>query len=211
MATPKRIGIIPAAGSANRFGGIIKELLPISKDKAIMDYSIHAMRQGGVNSIIVVTSARKIAALAEHRPGLLYTLQIEARDIWGAILAGLRFEADEYLFAMPDTCIPEDAFDRTMTADFELGTHWTDKPERFGMIRHDGIHNKEPGDPGSAWGVLMWKKKVRDYWIEFDYDIKSYTEAFNMAMGVYSWKAFELSDYYDVSNFDDYHRLMNGG
>lgn len=210
MAT-RRLGIIPAAGSANRFGGVIKELLPVAKDMAVIDYTIQAMKQGGANAIVVVTSGRKIGPLSEHRPSLLYTLQVEARDIWGAILAGMRYEADEYLFAMPDTVVPYDAFDRNMTADFELGTFWTDQPERFGMIRHDGIHNKRPGEAGAAWGVLMWRKKVRDYWIEYDHDIQNYTNAFNMAMSIYSWKAYELSGYNDISNFEEYKWIIANG
>ena len=204
-----RIGIIPAAGKADRFGGTIKELLPIDKDHALIDYSIMAMERGGCDPIICVTSTRKIAALAEYSPRLLCTIQTATRDIWGAIVAGLAVEADEYCFAMPDTVIPDDAFARReMDCDFMLGCFETDQPERFGMVRDHGIVNKMKGDPGIAWGVLMWNRKVRDYWLNYDYDMKSYTEAFNLVRKVYKSNTFMMSDYTDISNFEDYKRVI---
>ena len=77
-------------------------------------------------------------------------------------------------------------------------------------VRDGGIVNKMKGEPGQAWGVLMWKKRLRDYWLEYDADVLSYTHAFNMALNVFSHKTFELSEYTDISNFADYARLING-
>ena len=204
----RRVGIIPAAGRADRFNGTLKELLPVSKNKVIMDYAIEAMEIGGCNPIVCVTSVRKVAALAEKSPDLLYTIQTGTRDIWGAILAGLAVEADEYCFAMPDTVVPEDIFKRALACDFMLGTFETDKPERFGMVRDHAIVNKMKGDPGKAWGVLMWTRKVRDYWLNYDYDINNYTHAFNMARTWAKWQTFDMEGYTDISSFEDYKRMI---
>lgn len=202
-----RIGIIPAAGTANRFNGLYKELLPVNDTRSIIDYTVNAMVEGKADQIIIVTSARKISILAEYKPQLLYTLQTEKRDIWGAMLAGLRYQADEYIFGMPDTIYPADVFSREMDGDLMLGTFYTDMPQRFGMIRGDKVVNKEAGKAGDAWGVLMWSEKVADYWNAHSERIESYTQAINEAMSVFGFKTFKLKFYYDIASFFDYRSL----
>lgn len=200
-----RVGIVPAAGKANRFNGVYKELLPVNDDKVIMDYTLNAMLAGGAMPVIIVTSTRKISALSEHAPGLLYTIQTEGMDIMGAIYAGLRTDADEYIFGMPDTIYPEATFQRELASDFMMGTFWTDKPERFGMIREGMVVNKKEGEAGHAWGVMMWSRKVADLWRKNQPD--TYTQAINQAIGEYGLATFPLKFYYDIASFDDYRDL----
>ena len=202
-----RIGIIPAAGSATRYGGVLKELLPVESDMVMMDFAVNAMKNSGCDQIVCVTSTRKIAQIADRFPHLLYTIQTEGQDIWGAIRAGLNVEADTYCFAMPDTVIPEHAFDIYMDANFYLGCFDTDMCERFGMVRDGGIVNKRPGEPGQAWGTLMWTRIVRDWWLAYG-DVSNYTNAFNLAMRTFGYKTYDLEYYHDIASFEDYRRLL---
>lgn len=202
-----RIGIIPAAGSATRYGGVLKELLPVESDTVMMDFAVNAMKKGGCDQIVCVTSTRKIAQISDRFPHLLYTIQVTGQDIWGAIFAGLMVEADEYCFAMPDTVIPEHAFDLYMGAPFMLGCFDTDMCERFGMVRDGFIVNKKPGELGQAWGTLMWTKQVRDWWLNYG-DLSSYTNAFNLAMRTFGYKTYDLEYYHDIASFEDYRTLL---
>ncbi len=202
-----RIGIIPAAGTANRFNGIYKELLPVSDNRSIIDYTVNAMLDGKADQIIVVTSTRKIAALSEYKPELLYTIQTEGGDIFGAMLAGIKYNADEYIFGMPDTIYSIGTFNRALDCDFMLGTFSTDQPLRFGMLRENKIVNKQPGDNGEAWGVLIWSAKVAQYWRDNAARINTYTQAINEAMSKFGYSTFKLKFYYDVSCFWDYRSI----
>ena len=202
-----RIGIIPAAGSATRYGGVLKELLPVDSDMVMMDYAVKAMKRGGCEQIVCVTSTRKIAQIADRFPHLLYTIQIAGQDIWGAIRAGLMVEADEYCFAMPDTVVPEDVFDRDVISPFMLGCFNTNLPERFGMVRDGYIVNKRPGEAGKAWGTLMWSKYTRDWWLDYG-DVSSYTNAINLAMSTLGYNIYDLGFYHDIASFEDYRSLL---
>ena len=208
MAIKTRVGIIPAAGAATRYGGVLKELLPVDSEMVMMDYAVNAMKNSGCDQIVCVTSTRKIAQIADRFPHLLYTIQTVGQDIWGAIRAAISVEADEYCFAMPDTVLPENCFDIYMSdADFYLGCFDTNLSERFGMIRDGYIVNKHPGADGQAWGVLMWTKRIRDWWINYG-DVTSYTNAFNLAMKTFGYKTFDLEYYHDIASFEDYRTLL---
>lgn len=203
-----RIGLIPAAGKGVRFGGAYKELLPISRSMTLLDSTVDAMKQGKAQPL-VISSSEKIATHAIMRPELTYTLQTAGMDIWGAMLAGItRTDADEYLFGMPDTLYNENAFDREMVYPFMIGTFETDMPERYGMIREGQVVNKQQGEPGIAWGVLMWTRDCADLWRRNAYMIETYTEAINLALTAYGLYTFRLDYYIDISCFDDYQRTI---
>ena len=51
-----KIGIIPVGGLATRFGGVLKELLPVVRTSLIIDYSVTAMLLAKVDYIYFILS-----------------------------------------------------------------------------------------------------------------------------------------------------------
>lgn len=201
------IGIIPAAGKATRFGGITKELLPI-KQSTLLEECV--ARLSHCERIILVSNPRRIrdhADLLGDR--VLYAIQSEGNDIWGAVLTALlAAPAERYYFSMPDTYMPTDALRKPPTGAFGMWTFETDMPERFGCIVNGRIHNKEAGlpTPALAWGALTWTSEVRDLWLERD--PPTYTDAWNMALTAFPSGTAKLAFYADVSCLMDYLELL---
>ena len=77
------------------------------------------------------------------------------------------------------------------------------------MLRDRQIVNKEPGEPGMAWGVLAWSRAVVEYWHKLD--IQTYTEAINLAIGHFGLKTWELEWYYDNASLMDYMEYIRRG
>lgn len=202
-----RLGIIPAAGKASRFGGIMKELLPFCGETFLHNI----VRTIPADNIVIVTSANKIA---QHASAIgsraMYMIQEGENDIFSAILTAIQIKAERYYFAMPDTYISRYAFAEMPLGDFELGVFRTDTPERYGVIDDNGvIHNKDKSQkkPAVAWGILSWTRAVRDYWLSMS-GIQNYTEAFNLAMSHFGYDIWWLDYYYDMASQDDYVRLL---
>lgn len=202
------LGIIPAAGKAERFGGVLKELLPVGVNGETLLHRTYRILRSVCNQVAVVTNPHKVSQQAATVPHALFLMQEVAADIWGAMIAGMRIQADRYYFAMPDTFIQEDAFLKVPYNHFCLGTFWTDRPERFGVLRSGRVLNKRPGlpVPATAWGALVWTKTVRDYWMSQPFE--TYTQAINSAMETFGFRTFELEFYYDNGTFTDYVELL---
>ncbi len=207
-----KLGVIPAAGKAERWGGGLKELLPIGDRAWLIDRTISAMRMGGADAILLVTNKEKIHVHADHLDGLdipiFYVVQQGDNDIYSAIEESFAIKADHYLFAMPDTLYPLDAFKRFSRESFNLGLHLTDKPERFGVFVDGLIVDKAELPQGhyEAWGVLSWSRDIVELWQMVHPE--NYTEAINRAIechGRYTWK---LDFYYDMASFEDYRDWM---
>lgn len=195
-----KLGIIPAAGKAVRFGGIQKELLPISQNETLLSRTVRILKRYA-DEVVIITRPDKRHQEIE---GSTYMNQIGNNDIWSAIETGLQIEADKYYFAMPDTFIPVDAF--TESERFGLGLFITNKPERFGVFRNGKIVNKQPGPTAFAWGVLSWTKRIRDYWLSEE--IADYTDAINKAIMKFGYDTWPLEFYNDVSCFEDYKAFL---
>ena len=206
------LGIIPAAGKATRFGGILKELLP-GGGLSLMSKQVFALTHI-CDQVVVITTTEKIQ---EHARDLqcfgkvIYAIQNDKRDAWGAIVTALTYEADYYHYLYPDVYMGEINI-AAYKDDFVLHLFDTDKPERFGCYREGQIYDKmllEP--PQKAYGALSWSKEVRDYWRMHDnnYDITSHTHAFNMAISQFGCNCQDTIDYYhDIASFDDYKELI---
>jgi molybdopterin-guanine dinucleotide biosynthesis protein A len=211
----KTLGVIPAGGKASRWGGYLKELLPLYGGHWLIDHTVAAMERVEVDAILVVTSRAKLAPLANHlarRPWsmpILYAVEERGLDIWGGILEALRVQADEYLFAMPDTFYPPGAFvDRPWLErpahDFALAIHQTAKPERFGILQGNQVINKREHPPGvyDAWGLMAWSGRVAEFWRAVD--IGNYTDAINAAIEGFGLQTWRIDYYHDMATFDDY-------
>jgi dTDP-glucose pyrophosphorylase len=207
-----RLGIIPAAGKGSRWGGYMKELLPIGKERWVLNNVVDSMILGGATNIIVVSNADKLAAHSKQLykyPEVMFTTQKTGKDIYGAIFESLPFSRKINLFGMADTIYNKDVFDRDFSqSDFWLGCFHTTLPERFGIIVDGQVVNKQKMEPGfyPAWGVLVWSNKVAEYWLRSN--IESYTDAINMAMKKFGYKTFHLDFYYDLATWEDYQEYM---
>ena len=207
-----KIGIIPAAGRAERFGGTMKDLLPLG-GQALIKRTYDILNKH-CDQIVIVTNEERIEYHAHViGPGAVYLLQENKHaDIFGAIHAAVKhIDGEErYYFSMPDTVIPEDAFDTAPHGcDFALGTFQTTRPERFGVIRDRQVVNKNRhlAPPCTAWGVLVWSKYVAGMWkLQPD---QTYTQAINGAMKHFGFMTFELKYYYDVANEEDYYYALD--
>ena len=201
------VGIIPAAGKAQRFGGIHKELLPL-KSSSLVEEAIARVEH--TDAVVLVTNTDKIrnhAQLLGDR--VTYLVQSMGGDIWGAILTAIRaMPAKRYYFTMPDTYMPRESLRKPPTGDFGMWTFQTNTPERFGCIVDGFVRNKETGlqTPALAWGALTWTDAVRDLWLERE--IPTYTDAFNLALGAFPSGTAKLGFYHDVSCLMDYLELL---
>jgi hypothetical protein len=204
-----RLGIIPAAGKAERFGGILKELMPTLDGNTFLTHAMTRLSYACAQMVVITTPEK----IAEHARELnyyaFYAVQSGNRDIYSAIKTALEFEADFYVFTMPDTLMPFDSFKGCTFSDFELGLHFTDKPERYGMLRDGRIVNKEPGEAGMAWGVISWSRAVAEYWLSQSID--NYTDAINLAIAKFGLKTWDLEYYYDNASMHDYIEYIRKG
>ena len=136
-----RLGVIPAAGTANRFGGVIKELLPLHDQVTLLKHTLNAMKVGRADVCLLITNRDKLQTHAKHLEQwqIYYAVQFGGQDIWSAIVESLPLKAKQYLFAMPDTYYPLDVFSYHFDADFTINWFTTDKPERYGILTEQGI------------------------------------------------------------------------
>jgi len=65
----RAVGIVPAAGSAERFGG--KKLLTLIDDEPLLDHTIRALLEGGASEIVVVVGRDARAELERDVNGFL--------------------------------------------------------------------------------------------------------------------------------------------
>lgn len=205
------IGIVPAAGAATRFAGVYKELLPDKFGIPLIRRTVNILRHV-CDQVVVVTNKDKIHTHAQVLgTDCIYTLQDNKRDIWGAMLEGMKIEADHYWFMMPDTIVELDLEDLEAPVDtcIYVGTFVTNTPGRFGCFHEGMVIDKDEcvSTPARAWGMLGWDKIVKDYWKqELPMD---YTDAINLAMCELEMKTIKLTSYIDIAGIEDYMRYIN--
>lgn len=200
-----RLGILPAAGKADRWGGYPKELLPISDDDTFLTRAVGTLQRCGCDFVLLVTNPAKIHLHAYHlqnTANVLLTLQ-HGDEMWGAMETAIQTPADEYLFMMPDTFLPDRPFPESLTEAIEFGVFETDQPERFGVFRQGRIVNKQAGSvPALAWGALAWTDRVADHWRSRSYG--DYTAALNDAIGAFEYGSWQLDHYFDIGSMEHY-------
>lgn len=203
-----RLGIIPAAGVAKRWGGIPKELLPVD-EITLLDRTIMSMYNADV--ILLITNEDKAAIHIQHLKNqpIYYAIQQGKNDIWSAIVESLPLSAKMTMFAMPDTYFNIDIFQKMPDADFNIGYFETIESERFGIIRNNAIINKQKmAGIQRAWGVLSWSNKVVDLWKHNIGKIENYTDAINMAMLEFGYSIIPLDYYEDIGSWEFYKQLI---
>ena len=204
-----RLGIIPAAGKADRWGGYPKELLPISNERTFMSRTVDSLLMCGCDQVIVITNPAKIHLHAYHLrdwANVLFSIQ-QGDEMWAAMTTALDTPAEEYYFMMPDTFLPDRPFPQSMETDFGVGVFLTEQPERFGVLRGNEVVNKQPSEtPGLAWGALAWSKAVASLWKSKFYS--GYTSAINGAIQEFGFSQWHLAYYYDIGSMDHYSEFL---
>ena len=204
-----RLGVLPAAGKSERWGGYPKELLPVSANQTFMSRAVDSLHACGCDLVLIVSNPAKIHLHAFHlktRERVLFALQ-EGDEMWSAMTTAMKTPADEYFFMMPDTFVPSEPFPRVLDAAFGLGLFLTEEPGRFGVLRNAMVVNKEPSDvPGLAWGTLAWKRSVTEFWKTRRY--AGYTDAINDAIRKFSYCEWHLDYYFDIGSMEYYAEFL---
>ena len=204
-----RLGILPAAGKADRWGGYPKELLPISNDHTFLSRAVDLLRASGCDHVLVITNPVKIHLHAYHLKNwknVIFAIQ-QGEEMWGAMATAIDTPAEEYCFMMPDTFVSACTFPVPLEGEFGLGVFRTEEPERFGVLRGGEIVNKQPSDePGLAWGVLAWSNLVAAHWRNHVY--ADYTHAINDAIKTFGYTLWELDYYFDIGSMKHYAEFL---
>ena len=209
MEKKYKVGVIPAGGKAERFGGTMKDLLPVYGGRALIRRTYDILKRV-CDDVVVVSNQERIQSHVHTLGSDVIYLKTDSsrQDIFAGIYAAINHvPADRYYFSMPDTVIPESSFDNVPDCEFALGMFETDTPQRFGVLHEGRIINKDQylRPPCQAWGVLVWSANVADTW-----KVKpmTYTQAINQAMEQFGYETFPLQYYRDISNKDDYFQLL---
>jgi hypothetical protein len=212
-----RTVIIPSAGKATRFGGLLKELLPLNATDTPLKRAIdNAVIGMDADEVVIITNKNKLwehinyisCNIPFHLP-IQYVPQVYDRDLLGAILTGISPYTDGGL-VLPDTVTMVNA--HNITAPLSFGTFLTLEPNRFSVLADKTIYTKQASMPVKnenplgykAWGAVMWSKEVAEYWIEHSDKYEHYDDMFRDAMNRWGYATFDLPYYYDLGSFESY-------
>ncbi len=207
----KIIGIIPARGKAVRFGGQLKELLPISNNECGLSRCIENMMRGGADEIILQSTSEKESfhrVVTQNYALVQIACAPNGRGLWHEIREITHYPASQYLFAMPDTIMPYTVFENIKDLDVSIGIFHTDNSERFGMLRDRKIVDKQPGEPGYAYGAFVWSALAAEYLVEACNKYKDHTKALNALLSRFDVNMFVIDYYCDFASFSDYKRYI---
>jgi glucose-1-phosphate thymidylyltransferase len=178
-------GIIPAAGNGTRIQPLAfsKELLPVGsrfdgsteRPRAVSEYLIERMLQGGADKICFVISRWKFDILQYYggeigHAAIAYAVQPEPKGLCDAIFRAVPFvDPDEpVLVGLPDTIwLPEDAFARLPDDRLAFLTFPVSRPELFdavvsddqGRVREIQVKN-EAAESNLVWGAFRMPGSV---------------------------------------------------
>lgn len=167
------IGIIPAAGTAERFGGLPKFMLPCAGGEVLFKRLRRLMSKAIPDEIITYAREENVD-LIERRLSESHVGGVDTNTMTETVLKAIQYRKhDCALFGMPDTYFEdEQAFVKLAAAlddgaDVAVGV-FEARPEQHsqgGMCKIDnnhviGVQDKMPQRlPGYdwIWGVLAWK------------------------------------------------------
>jgi dTDP-glucose pyrophosphorylase len=168
-------GIIPAAGNGTRIQPLAfsKELLPVGsrfegdteRPRAVSEYLIERMLQGGADKICFVISRWKFDILQYYggeigNAAIAYAVQPEPRGLCDAIFRAVPFvaPAEPVLVGLPDTIwLPEDAFTRLPDDRLAFLTFPVARPELFDAVVSD--------PDGRVREIQVKREDARSNWI----------------------------------------------
>jgi hypothetical protein len=208
--------IIPAGGKSTRFGGILKELLPISKSSTPLLHTLWMAYTNFYSDIVILSNTDKILEHVKELTRVYYHDKVyvhinhKDREVWDAIYSVIP-ENQSAGIMLPDTVTEfsfSNVFHRYVVKpdEFILGLFTTSEPNRFSIFTGNEIITKpnslQPGNY-TAWGVVFWGSDVSNFLIN-QYEIHDYDTAFNQAIKRFGVKTFMLDYYYDLGTFEAY-------
>ncbi len=219
------VGIIAAAGSATRFDGVVKELLPIDAYKCALDTQLIAMQYAGVRDIYVVTIPEKTTHYALRfknkryrdsgifpRVVVLNSDKTHGPDLWETLGWSLENLAskDGYTFiGLADTIIPPDTYSKAVHKDnpdgagIILGVFDTTTPNRFSTVVGNTIYTKvDMPVPAKAWGAIVLSPPASEYL--GNHSFMHYDQALQSAINIYGLETVDMQYYHDVGTFSWY-------
>ena len=221
---PRRNIILPAAGDSVRFGGLPKELLPMTGEHCLLTYNVFmALALGGTPVIITNPhkeywhrKALERAEIDEAWVEFRVRKDYRHKDMWGSFERGLDPGVAGGLL-LPDTMIPFDDPAKLphpgrvlMRGDYcqlAFGLFETATPERFSIVTPHGICTKQKEAPGNlAWGMILWEAEATDFLLAQEVD--HYDRALERAMLALPWDTFRLPAFYDLGTFPDYYGFL---
>jgi hypothetical protein len=202
------IGIVPTAGRAVRFGGTLKELLPWEGGH-LLGNTVMILQQYCEN-VVVITNPQKIMQHAQALEGYGVTFILQEGDNLLSGLKSVTLDSDYYLFAMPDTVFPIEAFPRGFDhTKFQVGLFNTTEGHRFGVFEDGYIDDKNLDHQGydkQAWGLLGWPRKAMQ--IIRDTYLTEHTDALNLALRNVGYETFMMAYYIDLADFEEYKHAL---
>ena len=204
------VGIVPAAGKAERFGGLLKELLPWDSGESLLHRTVRILWKVS-DAVVVISNPDKIAQHAQELEGFSNVCFVLQNG--DTLLSGIRsvtLEADYYFFAMPDTVFPETVFPHPPHLSFMMiGLFDTLEGHRYGVWRDSRIDDKNPENRGQflkAWGVLGWPQSVMR--ILYETYLTHHTDALNLALEQVKHYTIQMDYYHDVADHEAYRDLV---
>lgn len=210
--------IIPAAGKAVRFNGILKEFAPIDTTTPLHRMIWLAKTKLQASYITLVTNAAKyeihkefIDTIAVVYPEIQFTLINQSnygnRDLLDAIITGLQTQPWNIAggLLLPDTITDFDTIEST--APLTFGTFPTTEPERFSVLYQKSIYTKSTAlQPGiyNAWGVVLWDANVAQKMLTYHNRYTHYDDMFYHMMMMFGYTTFTLDYYYDIGSIKTY-------
>ncbi len=216
------VGLLPAAGLSQRWGGgFCKELLPIGKERWLLDTTLQSLAHIGCTSFVLVVHPDKLPFLSFHIDHHCADLDItyvlgQGDSMWNDILRGLEVVQDEdIILRMPDTLVSlRTLIDPMPNTAIKFGLFETNQPQRFSVLcngRFDkGMHIpvKQNGEVYFAWGSVSWQKDVTGFFLKHTFT--GFDEAFNAAKEHYKESYYQITRYTDFASFDDYKSYIQG-
>lgn len=198
--------ILPAGGRAERFGGVVKDLLPIGDGETLLSAAIARARALGADAVTVVTSAEKAALHERYLAGRDVQLVVSSgRGLWGAVRAALAPEPG--LLILPDTVWR--VVSSIPPAPLAFGVFETDEAWRYSVWVGETLVTKPAGmTHGCAWGCVAWQAEVARWWLARD--DADYDDALSVAAQQFGAARFSIADYHDMASWTHYRRYLEG-
>jgi len=178
------IGIIPAAGSAERFGGLPKFMLPCAGGELLITRLHRLMGLASPKAVTIYTRGENLDLVERHLSKYAVG-DIDTKTMTETVLKAIKYrERDRTVFGMPDTYFEdEQAFAKIAAAlnddgnrpgaDVVLGVFRArhDQYSQGGMCKLDGdvVYNvmDKMAEPRIGydwiWGLMAWKPVFWDY------------------------------------------------
>ncbi len=234
------IGLIPAAGKGVRLGlPYPKELYPVIRNnhyKPISQFVVDNLVNAGLKHIVFVVNETKHQLMGFFGSGqrfgcdISYVVQEVVDGRTKSTSPGLAHALDSayhlirgktVFFGMADTLMqPRDVFKRVFTAaspedDVLFGMFKTDHPEKFGMVKTDGMgrvicidDKPRSTDLTEMWGCIVWRPAFTEYLHQCVYEqgISDFARIMNdaIASGM-NFRGISMSDgtYIDLGTYEE--------